>query len=58
MPFIVSLISTLKGVGLAPDFIAVWPPAWGLSRLVASPTLLPVLPVLRRIVGRICRPVS
>lgn len=57
MTFIVSLISTLKGVGLRPDFMAVWGPAWGLSWLVAFPTLLLVLPVVRRIVGWICQPV-
>lgn len=56
MTFIVSLISTLKGVGLAPDFIAVWSPAWGLSWLAAFPTLLLVLPVVRRIVGWVCQP--
>ena len=35
-------------VGLAPDFIRIWLGAWGLSWLVAFPTLLAVLPIVRR----------
>ncbi|MGN6305073.1 MAG: DUF2798 domain-containing protein [Mesorhizobium sp.] len=54
MTFVVSLISTLKGVGLRPDFVSLWMAAWGLSWLVAFPTLLAVLPAVRRIVGLLC----
>lgn len=48
MTAIVSLISTLNGVGLAPGFVELWLCAWGLSWLVAFPVLLFVLPVVRR----------
>ncbi len=48
MTFIVSFISTLRGVGLAPDFISIWLGAWGMSWVVAFPTLLGVLPFVRR----------
>jgi hypothetical protein len=54
MTSIVSLISTLRSLGLQPDLPAVWMTAWGLSWLVAFPTLLLVLPVVRRIVGWLC----
>lgn len=58
MTFIVSFISTLKSLGLQPSLPAIWLTAWGLSWLVAFPTLLLVLPVVRRIVGWLCEPVA
>lgn len=48
MTNIVSLISTLNGVGLAPNFLDLWLRAWGLSWVVAFPVLLFVLPAVRR----------
>lgn len=53
MTFVVSAISTLKSLGFTQQFLSTWPIAWGLSWLVAFPTLLFVLPVVRRIVGLI-----
>lgn len=58
MTFIVSFISTLKSLGLQPGLPAIWLTAWGLSWLVAFPTLLLVLPVVRRIVGWLCEPTA
>lgn len=48
MTFIVSLISTWRSLGLVPGFLHLWMGAWGLSWLVAFPTLLAVLPLVRR----------
>ena len=48
MTFIVSYISTWRGVGLSPDFARIWFGAWALSWLVAFPVLLAVLPLVRR----------
>ena len=56
MTFVVSAISTWLSLGLSPDFLAVWSTAWGLSWLVAFPTLLSVLPLVRVIVGWIVEP--
>ena len=56
MTFIVSFISTLKSLGPQSDLPTVWLTAWGLSWLVAFPTLLMVLPAVRRIVGWLCEP--
>jgi hypothetical protein len=53
MTFVVSSISTLKSLGPTPAFFATWPVAWALSWIVAFPTLLLVLPVVRRIVSLI-----
>lgn len=51
MTFVVSAISTLKSLGPTPAFLATWPSAWALSWLVAFPTLLVVLPLVRRVVA-------
>jgi hypothetical protein len=47
MTCIVSLISTLHGIGLTPGLFRVWMGAWGLSWVIAFPTLLLVLPLVR-----------
>jgi hypothetical protein len=51
MTFVVSGISTLKSLGPTPAFVTTWPAAWGISWLVAFPTLLTVLPLVRKIVA-------
>ncbi|MCD2174647.1 DUF2798 domain-containing protein [Rhizobium sp. C4] len=51
MTFVVSAISTLKSLGFNGSFLTTWPVAWGLSWLVAFPTLLLVLPIVRWLVG-------
>jgi len=48
MTCIVSMISTLKSIGLAPNLLHVWLSAWGISWIVAFPTLLVVLPFVRK----------
>ena len=48
MTCVISGISTLNGVGLASGFLALWLRAWGFSWVVAFPTLLLVLPLVRR----------
>lgn len=47
MTCIVSFISTFKGIGWVPGFWRLWLGAWGVSWLVAFPTLLLALPVVR-----------
>jgi hypothetical protein len=56
MTCIVSAISTLRGVGLSARFIELWPSAWALSWLVAFPTLLMVLPLVRRLTAALVQP--
>ncbi|NPV23609.1 DUF2798 domain-containing protein [Bradyrhizobium aeschynomenes] len=51
MTFVVSAIATLKSLGPTQAFIETWPAAWAISWLVAFPTLLAVLPLVRRIVA-------
>ncbi|WP_449256574.1 DUF2798 domain-containing protein [Bosea sp. (in: a-proteobacteria)] len=56
MTFVVSGISTLKALGLTPEFLQTWPVSWALSWIVAFPTLLLVLPVVRRLVALVVAP--
>lgn len=51
MSCIVAGISTLKSVGLAPELLRMWMAAWGVSWLAAFPSLLVLLPIVRRIVA-------
>ena len=51
MTFVVSGIATARGIGLAPTFVSTWMSAWGLSWVVAFPTLLVGMPLVRRLVG-------
>jgi hypothetical protein len=56
MTCVVSGIATLLSLGPTPDALWRWPQAWGFSWLVAFPTLLLVLPLVRRAVARIVAP--
>lgn len=51
MTIVVSGISTLKSLGFTAAFWSNWPVAWMLSWLVAFPTVLVVLPLVRRLVA-------
>lgn len=49
MTGVISLVSTLRSAGLAPGVLAFWLGSWGLSWLIAFPTLLVVLPLVRKV---------
>jgi hypothetical protein len=57
MSGIVSFIATLKHVGPVEGLVLRWLEAWEISWLIAFPTLLLVLPVVRRIVSVLVEPV-
>lgn len=48
MTCIVSMISTFRSVGADPHFLRLWLGAWLLSWVIAFPTLLMMLPLVRR----------
>jgi Protein of unknown function (DUF2798) len=50
MSFIISGVSTLRALGLAEGFFSKWMGAWGISWLIAFPTVLVLLPLVRKIV--------
>lgn len=49
MTCLVSLIATIRSVGLAPAVLHLWPGSWALSWLVAFPLMLVVMPVVKRL---------
>ncbi|MFB9791133.1 DUF2798 domain-containing protein [Shinella granuli] len=51
MSAIVSAVATSTSIGPGISFAATWPEAWGASWIVAFPTLLFALPIVRRIVA-------
>lgn len=56
MTFIVAGIATVTSLGLTAQTLPKWMEAWGLSWIVAFPTLLVVLPLVRRIVAALVEP--
>lgn len=56
MSCVVSGISTLASIGFAAGMAGQWMSAWALSWLVAFPSLLVVLPLVRRIVAALVQP--
>jgi hypothetical protein len=53
MTCIVSGISTLWALGPTREFLSRWPAAWGISWLIAFPSVLVVMPLVRRITQRL-----
>lgn len=51
MSGVVSAVATVAATGLAPGVAGHILHAWGLSYLIACPTAIVVLPLVRRIVG-------
>ncbi|WP_291866182.1 DUF2798 domain-containing protein [Bradyrhizobium sp.] len=56
MTFVISGVSTLMSLGPTPAFVSTWPAAWALSWVVAFPTLVAVLPLVRRLVALVVEP--
>lgn len=51
MTCVVSAIATLRSVGITDGVYWLWLQNWALSWVVAFPTLLIILPLVRRVVG-------
>ncbi len=51
MTCVISFIVTALGFGLSAELLRRWPASWGASWVVAFPTLLLILPVVRRLVA-------
>lgn len=56
MSCLVSGISTVASLGFSGEWLRAWMAAWGVSWLIAFPTLILVLPLVRRIVAAIVEP--
>ncbi|RYG61833.1 MAG: DUF2798 domain-containing protein [Alphaproteobacteria bacterium] len=51
MSGVISLIATVRALGLVDGLLGLWLHAWAFSWCIAFPTVLVVLPTVRRIVG-------
>ncbi len=49
MTFIVSFVSTVRSIGLSDHLLSMWMGSWGLSWLIAFPTLLVILPLVKKL---------
>jgi hypothetical protein len=58
MTAVVSFIATVKTAGFAENLVTLWLGAWQVSLLIAFPTLMLILPVVRRVVGFFVEPAS
>ena len=56
MSFMVSGLSTLRALGFADHFLAIWLGNWLISWAIAFPVVLVVAPLVRRIVAALTRP--
>jgi hypothetical protein len=56
MTCLVSLIATVRGVGLSAQVLAIWPGSWLLSWVIAFPITLVVLPLVGRLTALIVEP--
>ena len=56
MSAVVSFIATLNSVGMVSNIASLWFSAWGVSFLIAFPTLLVVLPLVRCFVALVVEP--
>jgi uncharacterized membrane protein len=56
MTFVVSGVSTIKVMGWTSDLLGHWMSAWGVSWLIAFPTLLIAMPLARRVVRAVTQP--
>ncbi|MEI1692490.1 DUF2798 domain-containing protein [Acinetobacter nosocomialis] len=56
MTFVVSMISTLRSLGLEEFSLYGWMSAWAISWIIAFPTLLLVLPIVRKITTLLVQP--
>ena len=53
MTCIVSFISTVKGVGMVPNLVQLWLSAWALSWVIAFPTMLVVMPFVKKLTAAV-----
>ncbi len=53
MSAIISLVNIIKALGFVENLLPVWLQAWVISWLIAYPTVLMVLPIVKWIVVRV-----
>ena len=52
MTFIVTFVSTAKNIGFPSGFIILWLKSWGFAFIVAFPTVMLIMPSIKKIVSK------
>jgi hypothetical protein len=52
MTFLVSGVATIRALGFAPGMFLKWMESWMFSWAIAFPTMLFLMPLVRRVLGR------
>jgi hypothetical protein len=55
MTFIVVLVTVLVNYGTGPEFLSRWMRGWALAFIVAFPTVLVIMPVIRKLMLKITK---
>jgi UDP-N-acetylmuramyl pentapeptide phosphotransferase/UDP-N-acetylglucosamine-1-phosphate transferase len=53
MTFVVVFVSTAVNFGFSSDFIMRWMKGWGVAFIIAFPTVLIIMPFIRKLVAKI-----
>ena len=53
MTFIVTFIGTAKNIGFVDEFVSHWLKAWGFAFFIALPTVMLIMPSIRKFVSKI-----
>lgn len=56
MSALVSMVATLQAIGFADGLIVAWGRAWVTSWMIAFPALVLVIPIVKKLIAKICRP--
>jgi hypothetical protein len=52
MTMVLTFVRTVKDVGMEPNFITEWVKSWGFSYVVALPTVMVIMPVIKRTISK------
>jgi hypothetical protein len=55
MTFVVVLVTTLVNYGTGPGFLVRWMRGWGLALIVAFPTVLVIMPIIKKLMLKITK---
>jgi hypothetical protein len=53
MTFLVSGVATYRALGWVPGMVRTWMTSWGIAWLIAFPTMVVMMPIVRRWLARI-----
>lgn len=53
MTFVVTCVSTIRNVGFQSDFILQWFKSWGFAFIVALPTVMLIMPFIKKATSKV-----